>query len=526
MRFDFLLASLLFSIASFMIFAAVFIFTRREMLIGLKLLGVFSIVNVLFLFGEASMILSDSEFGILVFSHIEFIGRLFIPTIWFMMSFQQKEKRRRFSTRTMLLLVHIPTVALIANMLYPWQALDTPLTWIQTLYFHSHEIVTNSVFGPGFTGVVYEKGPLYYILMGYNLLLLVMAVYNYAKTSQRTLRSRRKNPLTMMLASMFLCVMAIVNLVMPKTFLVDPAPIATSMFAIVTFFALYKYELFDLTPLAYRRVFEEASFPVFILDRKYFVISMNNFAEKTFDFTQRNTLMSLHDFHSQDPTFVEDLIENGTREVSIQNQNETIYFQAKIEELTRNHRFLGYLITYQDITNHILEMKKMEIMATFDDLTRIYNRRVFYVKAIEYFDDAVIHKTPISFIMFDLDDFKEINDIYGHLAGDRVLREVCEKILKTIDQRYVFARFGGEEFIMFIKGVTPLDAYEIADQLRQLVEKMMIVHENHKIRVTASFGVSGTDAQITKSFEQFIKDADEALYESKNSGKNRVQLKD
>jgi diguanylate cyclase (GGDEF)-like protein len=131
---------------------------------------------------------------------------------------------------------------------------------------------------------------------------------------------------------------------------------------------------------------------------------------------------------------------------------------------------------------------------------------------------------PISVIMFDLDDFKEANDIYGHQAGDAILETMAAAMKKVLSDTDIFARYGGEEFIIFRKNKTLSDSASLAQNLCSLLAGMEFIHQKRKMKVTASFGVSGTEKTITKSLEQTIKDADVALYHAKKLGKNQVSL--
>lgn len=526
MRYDFIIAGLYYSIASFLVFAALFIFTRKAILYGIKLVGVLAFANVLFLFGQASVILSDSEEYMLIFSHIQLLGYAFIPTLWYLVSYQQKKQSRRFSLRMMTVLLHIPLVAIIALYVYPWTSAPQDVHWFQQLFFVSHHLSENFSIGPGFVSIIFQKGVIFYIFAIYNILITALAIINYIYTYKNSLMSNKKNALLLIFTTTISLLFPLSSLFSANTIIIDFTPVATSTFVLISFFALYKYELFDLTPLAYRQVFEEASFPVFILDKSECLISMNHCARELYkDKITFNTQFKLSDFDVWDANFSPSLKEYSNYEFKINTKNQTIYFLAKLEELHKNARFMGYLLTYRDITTHKLEMKRMEHMATYDDLTKIYNRRFFYLKALEGFDDAVIHKQSVSFIMFDLDDFKDVNDIYGHQAGDYVLAEMADICSKIIPSNTIFARYGGEEFVLFLKNTTPDDAVQVADTLRSTLEKQAFKYGNHKIYVTASFGISGTDKSINKSFEQYLKEADEALYEVKNHGKNKVSVK-
>jgi diguanylate cyclase (GGDEF)-like protein len=122
--------------------------------------------------------------------------------------------------------------------------------------------------------------------------------------------------------------------------------------------------------------------------------------------------------------------------------------------------------------------------------------------------------------MFDLDHFKAINDTYGHLGGDEVLKEVSRLVHRNIRTEDIFARYGGEEFIAILPETDQIHAIELADRLRRKILALRIPFNNSTIRVTASFGVAqlGADADI----EKLVNDADSMLYKAKFNGRNTV----
>lgn len=522
-----MVAAFYFSLASFLVFAAVYILTRKALLYGIKLVGVLAIANVLFLFGQASVILSDTELYMLFFTRFQAVGYMFIPVLWYLISVQQKHQSRKFSIQFILLMILVPAISFVSMMIYPWDVLSISSSWVQKLYYVSHYIAGNTFIGVGYSGIVFVKGIIFYALLAFNIVVYLLAMVNYIHTFRRSLESSKLRILWLVLMTIVLVLFMLFGYISPSTVLIDALPVATSAFSIVLFFSLYKQELFDLIPIAYRQVFDDFSFPVIIFDKGLYILSMNRKAKALykdqFDF---NAPFCLADFNQFEKGFSDKLLQLGYYVLEVSVRDREVYYQIKLEELFKFGHTIGYLMTYQDITMHKLEMRKMEYMATYDDLTGILNRRVFFSKAMQAFDETVIHKSSLSFIMFDLDNFKDVNDIYGHLAGDYVLASLSKLCKKLMNDSMIFARYGGEEFVVFLGGVAPIDAYDLATELKACIEKNPFVYEKHRIFITGSFGISGTGSTVNRSFEQYLKDADEALYEAKKNGKNQVYIKE
>jgi diguanylate cyclase (GGDEF)-like protein len=127
--------------------------------------------------------------------------------------------------------------------------------------------------------------------------------------------------------------------------------------------------------------------------------------------------------------------------------------------------------------------------------------------------------------MLDLDHFKSVNDTFGHPAGDRVLINFANVVQRTIRKEDIFARYGGEEFVVLCRSVDVNNAGVLAERLRERIAAMVVEHEGKRIPVTVSLGVAGFPELAAENPTILIAAADEALYEAKRRGRNRVVMK-
>jgi diguanylate cyclase (GGDEF)-like protein len=159
-------------------------------------------------------------------------------------------------------------------------------------------------------------------------------------------------------------------------------------------------------------------------------------------------------------------------------------------------------------------------MTIVDGLTQIHNKRCLFESLEREIIRARRHDRPLSALMFDIDFFKRINDHYGHLAGDYVLRELAEVVQARIRRDEVFARYGGEEFVIVLPE-TPLDgAQSLAESIRARVAEHRFVFQGEQIPVTISIGSALVGEGDTAT--ELIQRADEKLYEAKRGGRNKV----
>jgi diguanylate cyclase (GGDEF)-like protein len=160
-------------------------------------------------------------------------------------------------------------------------------------------------------------------------------------------------------------------------------------------------------------------------------------------------------------------------------------------------------------------------LMTLDGLTQVHNKR-FFQEAIEReFARSKRYGNKLTLVIFDIDHFKKVNDSYGHLAGDEVLRRVGAIVRHKVRTNDTVARVGGEEFAVILPEADLHGGEVLADKLRKLIEAEIIVQEGTEIPVTISLGVAEFQASF-ESAEQLVKAADEKLYEAKRSGRNRV----
>jgi diguanylate cyclase (GGDEF)-like protein len=172
------------------------------------------------------------------------------------------------------------------------------------------------------------------------------------------------------------------------------------------------------------------------------------------------------------------------------------------------------------VKNH-LELKHthdlLKEMALMDGLTKLYNHSYIHERLSEEISNTKRHNLELSLIMIDLDNFKLINDTYGHKLGDNVLRKVSSTILELIREEDVAGRYGGEEFIIILPNTDYSAAYKVAEKIRNAVKSL--VWSNEDLQITLSGGVYTLGEETVNGF---IEKADMLLYKAKNSGKDRI----
>ncbi len=217
---------------------------------------------------------------------------------------------------------------------------------------------------------------------------------------------------------------------------------------------------------------------------------------------------------------LEEMAEEGLEE-NIKSVLERI--MGEVRELKEvNKKFISRLEEQKEEIRKLREeLRKVKEEANIDPLTGLRNRRSFERTLTEFFRDFKKFGYPFSLIMFDLDNFKEINDTYGHLAGDKVLKEVGNILRNYLRAKDVAARTGGEEFAVILPGITKDEALLVAERLRKVISNHTVEYDGKKIDFTASFGVAEMREGVERP-EDLIREADEKLYTAKRTGKDKV----
>ena len=190
----------------------------------------------------------------------------------------------------------------------------------------------------------------------------------------------------------------------------------------------------------------------------------------------------------------------------------------------------GEPIAMATICRDATERKKTEMilqeMASLDPLTGILNRRYFFDLAFESFKQAHRYSWNLAILMIDIDNFKLINDNYGHAAGDKVLTSIVDRLKVHLRDSDIFCRYGGEEFIILMPSTDNRSAALAAERLRLAIAEDEFKTDKIAVSITLSIGIASLDRSRDFSIDDLVKRADEALYQAKQAGRNCIYVSD
>jgi len=266
---------------------------------------------------------------------------------------------------------------------------------------------------------------------------------------------------------------------------------------------------------------QELNLGLFVLLFVLFMISLNNFTSLSLPLDNLQLLQScliLLVFFVAFSLLNEQEEETVTDTASFSGPSN---HEEELQQALTNQNF-ELQVTLRELQERNQELEKLN---TLDALSGIHNRRHFDKRILAELRRARRELTPLSLIMFDIDHFKSVNDNYGHIAGDEVIRSVAhiasQQLNRSADEAF---RYGGEEFALILPNTEAKGAIKIAETVREAIEKLIINTNSSTITCTVSLGVASSNSQQALTPVEFIEQADTALYQAKQAGRNQVKV--
>lgn len=417
-----------------------------------------------------------------------------------------------------------------------------------------------------------EYGPIFWLLViSQFAYLFVSLIHMFHALKNDTSVHRRKQLTTTLIGMFVMCGFALLDLLV-NVVLKDYLPVIPGLMSagillsdICFILAIYRFGMFDILSMAQQDIIEHMTMGIVVVDDNGKVLEANRGSSSFVSVTQGDNFEMekfLASLHSQDGVgeflyryrhYPQDRLQT---ELTLQDQRHVSIQISPVLDHTKS--VLGRIITFHDVTelrklvdemnrkNEALHERNLELitiqdelyrvnqkleqMAITDSLTGCYNRR-FLMQQLEH--EVLLnlrYRIPFSIFLFDIDFFKHINDQYGHLAGDEVIRRTAEIVKNQLRRTDILARYGGEEFTVYLPHTNREQAERLAERIMAAVEGNRIDSDHERISITISMGVVTED-----NFDQQVDDVkeylrglfsrvDSALYKAKNEGRNRAVI--
>lgn len=392
--------------------------------------------------------------------------------------------------------------------------------------------------------VVYEHGPGFFWIMVWVYTYVLLGVILLAKAALRPgLLYQRQATMVLM--------GAIVPLLGGSAYMFDltppglnVTPMSFMVTGVIYYASLLHYRLLDLVPVARDTLIETMHDGVLVVDARLRLVDINPAAQQLLGISTLSIGTSIETILARSQELLAGIsLQTGKTLIRL-NAEPAQYLEVQTTPL-HNHwwQMTGHLLIVRDVTqrqqtevelrqmNHQLQEQLRQIeglqiqlreQAMRDRLTGLYNRRYFEESLSRELARAGRAGHPVALILMDLDYFKRINDTFGHLAGDRVLQSFADLLAYSSRSSDIACRYGGEEFVLTLPGMTLEAACQRAEQIRQGFAATQVWVGDNLIQTTLSAGV-GTFPADGKTGEQLLQVIDAALYQAKARGRNCIQ---
>ena len=470
--------------------------------------GALSLTLQIYLLGYLLEINATSLKEMIFWNQIQYFGIPFFPALWLWVSMLYTGRGSKWQGVKLLAIFAVPIITFIMRATNEWHH----------LYYSKIELQSFA----GMSPMLLTKGPWYVVQMTYVLITLITCTWFYYKRYKDSVGIERIQFRLLLIAS----VLPYVSLVLVTMNLggvgIDYTAIILPPCVLLINLALTKYNFLEIKVMAREHIFEESEEGIVLINRLNQVVDYN---EKSI------ALFQLFDSQLHEGP-IEKLLENQKEllgaimrfenKIYMIETKDTPKFVNVISKGVHNHNeMVGLLITISDVTEREELRRRLEQMAVTDELSGLNNRRRFREYGEEAVDRALRYHEQLSILMMDIDYFKRINDTYGHGVGNQVIKSFSAHLKHSFRGTDTVARMGGEEFAVIMINTDMATAYEKAEGFRRHIYELEERYGDYVVHYSISIGIS-TITEEAQTLDQLINLADEALYEAKNTGRNKT----
>lgn len=396
------------------------------------------------------------------------------------------------------------------------------LALVFTMGAHSLYYIDPSIrFENGLTILSFERAPMYWVFNVYKFAAIAYGVFAFARLSFKGPRSRRAQALYMLTGCVLPWLANFFYIARKVPLGLDPSPMALAVTAGLFGIGFFRHGLLDLRPIARDTVFEQMRDAVLVTDSEGRIVDHNESARGIFPaLTGRPGARHIGDLEALSQALPAAPGEPGhAMAVSlILPEGERHYDLHRSILLDRFGKQVGNAHVLMDVTERAMLEERLSALASTDELTGVPNRRSFFERTKIELDRAQRYGRPFGVAILDLDDFKVINDRYGHPAGDEALRLAANLCAGTLRSADIMGRFGGDEFAFAFPECDEAGAWDAANRLAGILGSAVFPYGSDLIRLSASVGAAGAAGPPLPELGDLLKLADERMYAKKNRG--------
>ncbi|MCL1790227.1 MAG: diguanylate cyclase [Peptococcaceae bacterium] len=457
-------------------------------------------------------ILAESHQSALVATMVQYCGGAFIsPLMFFFVCEYCGTKLKKYHYVCLLL---IPVLACLLLWTYP----------LNGIYYHRLEFVTTGLV-PHF---ILEGSFFYYLFMGYAVLLPLAAIavllFHFRRRESLFKTQAVEIILTIVLATILPVLSTTCSLIFADRLWLNTTPLILSFSCLLLAYSMLQLGLYRIAPLAREKIIETMSDGFVLIDMQGCYVDANSEAKRLLPRLAYTSIgMKLDEV--EDLAWLSDENNMSGKEFTLTEPGGTVkHYRISETEIRHGDKPICRCLMIYDSTNTRQILDEVSSLAEHDNLTDLMNRGAFSRNSKLMIDKIGASGGEACLLMIDLDCFKNVNDVYGHLKGDEVLKTMADLLISRFRATDLVARYGGEEFCVLLPNISEENALEIAREMRLQAANQEFVADGEVFHSTLSIGLAVYDFRRHHQLESLLADADAALYAAKNNGRNTIYI--
>jgi diguanylate cyclase (GGDEF)-like protein len=434
-------------------------------------------------------------------ARVQYLGASFVSPmlLFFIMDFCGLKQRSWLIVSTLIM----PLATVILVFTYPFNG----------IYFGVSSFTTDPMPRMVFSGSVFRT---IYFIYSYSIMLASLIICIVYRSKRDSLFKKHS---IYIIVAMSIPMFGNLLTAFLKLFPIDLTSVFASIMGTILAYTLIFTGVFQVAPLAREEIVENMQDGFILIDPSGGFLDANLTAKRLFPALEHATTgLQMADMG----TILWGLNGRLAQEFSVETEAGAKHYRVSADDVMHKGRVICTCVAIYDNTSVRELMDEITQLAEHDGLTNLLNRRSFCRDAEKKCAEILRYGGKAFLMMLDIDHFKKVNDTYGHLAGDEVLRSVSKTLSKRFRKTDLVGRYGGEEFCVFLLMLSEEKAIELAEECRRQIENLSIPFEDKTIRVTVSIGIAEFLPSQEQALTALISRADAALYEAKSSGRNRV----
>ena len=473
------------------------------------------VAMVIWTFAIGCGMITQTEQASFVWAVIRMAGVFAVPVLWLVFALQFTDRAAWLTVSNVILVSIIPLVSLIMM----------ATTRRHQLFLVGIDYVQ---IGPYLIDQTWHLGSLFWVHLLYSYSLILIGDYFLLREAFHLAPQYRRQAMALLVGTAFpLFVNVAYTFHLIPGLIVNYDPFGFVLGGLILSQGLFRFQLFDLKPVARQLLLDSMGDGMLVMDEKGRIVDLNQAAVRIFGEPEK--VLIGRQIEDALAPYVDTAVlltspSEKQLEMNVHCQGQRQIYDLRVSPILNKEVSKGHLLVLRDITRRKQLEEQLREIAMTDVLTGLYNRRQFYELASLEYERARRYRHAFALLMIDLDDFKQVNDRFGHQAGDQVLVALADIFRRSLRKMDLIFRYGGDEFAILMPETSLEDAIQVSRRMSAAMTELVLPAPLDELTITLSQGLALYDGHEDVDLQQLLADADRALYAAKARGKNHLSI--